>query len=263
MRSPASALSKLVRHRSPDEVLDEAVALTFPASDPIAVDLAYSRGKAAEALPPPEAPKPVISAWRYGYGEYDETSQRVKNFELLPHFTGEAWQGGANWPDPKLGWAQLTAEGGHAGNDLQHAAIRRWVAPVDGKLTISGEIKHEHKEGDGVRARIVSSRTGQLGSWTLQNKSEKTAVEAVEVQSGDTIDFVLDYHANLNSDDFKWAPVIKISGVAGDGGGGEYRKEWSARKEFSGPPEKPAEPLTPWEQYAQVLLLSNEFMFVD
>ena len=33
-RSPAP-LSKLLRHRTPDEVLDEAVALTFPASDPI------------------------------------------------------------------------------------------------------------------------------------------------------------------------------------------------------------------------------------
>ena len=54
MRTPATALFKLVRHRSPDEVLDEAVALTFPASDPISVDVAYSRGAAAEALPSPD-----------------------------------------------------------------------------------------------------------------------------------------------------------------------------------------------------------------
>ena len=44
----------LIRHASPDEVLDEAVALTFPASDPIAVDVAYERGKAAEARAAPE-----------------------------------------------------------------------------------------------------------------------------------------------------------------------------------------------------------------
>ena len=54
MQPAAPVLSKLLRHRSPDEVLDEAVALTFPASDPIAVDVAYSRGKAAEALPTPD-----------------------------------------------------------------------------------------------------------------------------------------------------------------------------------------------------------------
>jgi len=44
----------LIRHASPDEVLDQAVALTFPASDPIAIDLAYARGKAAEARAAPE-----------------------------------------------------------------------------------------------------------------------------------------------------------------------------------------------------------------
>ena len=55
MENPvATPLSKLLRHRSPDEVLDEAVALTFPASDPISVDVAYARGAAAEALPTPD-----------------------------------------------------------------------------------------------------------------------------------------------------------------------------------------------------------------
>jgi hypothetical protein len=43
-----------MEHRSPDEVLDEAVALTFPASDPISVDVAYARGKALEAKPSPD-----------------------------------------------------------------------------------------------------------------------------------------------------------------------------------------------------------------
>jgi len=54
METPAAPLSNLLRHRSPDEVLDEAVALTFPASDPISIDLAYARGAAAEALPSPD-----------------------------------------------------------------------------------------------------------------------------------------------------------------------------------------------------------------
>ena len=58
-------------------------------------------------------------------------AQRVASFEPLPHFTGAAWQGGAAWPDGKLGWVQLTAAGGHPGNDLAHAAIRRWTAPRD------------------------------------------------------------------------------------------------------------------------------------
>jgi hypothetical protein len=54
-------------------------------------------------------PSPGVAAWHYGYGKYDEESQRVTSFEPLPHFTGSAWQGGPNFPDSKLGWVQLTA----------------------------------------------------------------------------------------------------------------------------------------------------------
>jgi hypothetical protein len=36
--------------------------------------------------------------------------------------------------------------------------------------------------------------------------------------------------------------------------------EWSAEADFAGPAERP---LTPWERYAQVLLETNEFLFVD
>jgi hypothetical protein len=217
----------------------------------------------AEGLPPPERPKPVVSPWQYGYGEFDAQSQRTKTFEMLPHFTGEGWQGGKDWPDAKLGWVQLTAEGGHAGNDLQHAAVRRWVAPMDGKISVKGELQHEHKEGDGIVGRIISSRSGKLGTWELHDGKAETKVEALAVKTGETIDFIVDYGANLNSDDFKWVPVIKLAEAGPGAPPTDYGMEWHAKKDFSGPPEPPPPPLNAWEKYAQVLLLSNEFMFVD
>jgi hypothetical protein len=210
-------------------------------------------------LPPP--PKPVPTVWQYGFGELDPASQKIKNFEPLPHFTGEAWQGGADWPDKTLGWVQLTADGGHAGNDLQHAAVRRWVAPADCRVAISGSVAHTHDEGDGIVARIVSSRDGQLASWTLHNQKAEAKVEPVGLKKGDTIDFVVDFRANLNNDDFLWSPVIRIldKPAAADA----YAADWDAKKDFGGPPPQTAKPLTAWEQYAQVLMLSNEFVFVD
>ncbi|HMJ66404.1 MAG TPA: DUF1553 domain-containing protein, partial [Candidatus Binatia bacterium] len=209
----------------------------------------------ASTSEPPSPPKPVVSSWKYGSGEYDLSTQRVKNFQPLPHFTSDAWQGGPNWPDEKLGWVQLTSEGGHAGNDLQHAAIRRWIAPRDCTVSVTGTLRHEHKEGDGVLGRIVSSRAGSLGDWTVQNDKAEIKLEKVELKKDDTLDFIVDYRANLNSDDFKWTPVIKATE--------SEPSEWSAKKDFAGPPVPPPPPLNPWEQYAQVLLLSNEFLFVD
>ncbi|MBI3881686.1 MAG: hypothetical protein HY301_16680 [Verrucomicrobia bacterium] len=41
------------------------------------------------------------------------------------------------------------------------------------------------------------------------------------------------------------------------------KREWDAEKEFSAKEKKAVVPLTAWEKLAQVLLLSNELMFVD
>ncbi len=210
-----------------------------------------------------EATRKIPSTWKYGYGEFDEAAQQVKRFESMPHFTGEAWQGGKSWPDEKLGWAQLTAAGGHAGNDMQHAVIRRWVAPVDGAVTIEGVIKHEHKEGDGIRAYMVSGQKGLLGNWVLHNQSAEVKVESLEVKPGDTIDFIVSIHQSLNNNDFRWAPIIRMTGPKAIRDANGYAREWRANKEFGGPPGEDRKPLTPWEQYAQVLLLGNEFVFVD
>jgi hypothetical protein len=214
---------------------------------------------ASAAVAPPPPPKPVESAWQYGFGEFDAATKRIKNFERLKHFTGKAWQGGTEYPDGKLGWVQLTADGGHAGNDLQHAAVRRWVAPRDGRVAVTGVVRHAREAGDGIVASIVSSRDGPLASYTLHNRTAAANVEPIALTKGDTLDFVVDYRDNLNSDDFEWSPVVK----ALDPSTGDDPKAWDAKKEFAGVPTNPPIPLTAWEQYAQVLLESNEFLFVD
>ena len=212
----------------------------------------------------PQAPKPSPeNQWRYGWGEYDETTRKLKGFAALPHFTGKAWQGGPSWPDAKLGWAQLTADGGHTGNDLQHAVIRRWIAPRDCGVSIAGRIAHETSAGDGVRAFIVSSSAGQLRTVTVHNSSEELRVPTTAVKAGDTLDFIVDYRANLNSDEFKWSPIITELNTAAAAGAAVPVKEWDAKKDFRGVdvPVMPA--LKPWEQLVQVLLSANEFLFVD
>jgi hypothetical protein len=153
----------------------------------------------------------------------------------------------------------LNAEGGHVGNDLQHAAIRRWRSPRDGVIAITGTLKHEAESGDGVRARIVSSRTGELGRWQVHKGKETTKVEAIEVRRGDTIDFVTDCYKTVDSDSFVWSPVINMTKMDSTSGS---LPEWNAKADFSGPKAQP-KPLNAWERYAQVLLMSNELVFVD
>jgi len=205
----------------------------------------------AETITPEKPPPPPVTQWQYGTGEYDPGTGRLKSFIPLPHFTGSAWQGAEDWPGGETGWAQLTADGGHPGNTLAHACVRRWVAPHDAFIRIDGVLKHEPPQGDGIRAFIVSSQQGTLKSVPAHQNEVPMALDAVEVQEGDTIDFIVDIGDTLNSDQFLWRPLIR----SGD-------DRWDARTEFGGPLPLP-DFLTPWEQYAQVLLLANEFAFLD
>jgi hypothetical protein len=76
-------------------------------------------------------------------------------------------------------------------------------------------------------------------------------VGSLNVEAGDTLDFLVDIGAGLGYDQFLWNPVITCDSTT-----------WEASRGFSGPGNS-TQPLNPWEQYAHVLLLTNEFAFVD
>jgi hypothetical protein len=209
----------------------------------------------ANSTPAGSEPPESSDTWQFGFGEFDETSERIPHFQPLPHWTGTAWQGGPALPDPTIGWVILNADGGHPGNDLQHAAIRRWIAPQDGTVKIRGKLKHTNAEGDGVQGRIVSSRSGVAGQGTAQNGESAIKVERLEVKQGDTLDFVADCRTSPNHDSFTWTINLRLDPPAAGG-----RLEWNSNTDFHGPTPKL---LSVWERYAQALLLTNEFVFVD
>ncbi len=201
---------------------------------------------------------PACDAWQYGFAAVDEVAERLGEFHPLPYFDGHHWQGGNQFPDATLGWLQLSSRGGHPGNDLQHAIVRRWIAPRKMTVRIDSLIQHEVPAGDGIRAWIFSSRAGKLGSWLVHQRQQEADVDSFEVMAGETIDFVVDIHRELNSDQFLWAPRITEAPSADPVSATTER--WDAEQHFSGPVSPH---LTGWEQLAQILLLANEFMFVD
>ncbi|MBL7648531.1 MAG: DUF1553 domain-containing protein [Candidatus Hydrogenedentes bacterium] len=205
-------------------------------------------------VPEREAPR-----WLYGYGRLDETRSRVAAFTELPHWTGEAFQGDAKLPGATLGWAMLNRLGGRPG-DPQHAVIRRWISPVVSKVAVVGELYHYSSAGDGVKGYIVSSRSGVLWQGEVQDGMLPTVADESEIRAGDTIDLVVECKKNEQEDLFRWHPRIYLTG---DNASQFARQDWISRFDFEGPPPAPPIPLQPWEQYAQVLLMSNEFIFVD
>lgn len=224
--------------------------------DPTPSQLAAATKLLASDAPDTPTPPATAADWTYGFGTFDETSQRVANFTPLPHYTGTAWQGSEAWPDSALGWVQLTAKGGHPGNDRSHAAIRRWTAPAAMTITIQSTLQHDPEVGDGIRAFVVSSQTGLLQSTKAHHQTLPLNVESLEVKPGDTIDFVVDIDEVLNSDQYLWTSTISDAGSAAS----KSPASWNSETDF---PQDTLEQLSPIEQLAQVLLCSNEFLFVD
>jgi hypothetical protein len=110
-----------------------------------------------------------------------------------------------------------------------------------------------------VRGRVASSRSGELGVWTIHHGKVETRLDRVEVQAAETLDFVVDCLTNEGNDDFTWPPIVSLTSTR-DGKTSE--QQFSAAVDFrSSAPA--ATRLTPLEQYAQALLLANEFVFVD
>jgi hypothetical protein len=150
----------------------------------------------------------------------------------------------------------LTATSGHPGEGPNHMVIRRWTAPFDAAFSITATLKHSEKIGDGVHARIVSSSSGLLGEYTAFNTAASTNIPSVTLRHGDTLDFIVDCHSSITNDSFDWSPIIHSTQP-------DHPGDWNAAANFSGAQPPAAPPLTPWEKYAQVLLETNEFVFVD
>ena len=228
---------------------------------PDAGELALGLRYVTTALPSGSASSAIDTraAWRYGWGAWDEKTGRVSSFTPLTVFKEGRYQAGQTLPDPAVGWVLVTANGGHPGRDMAHASIRRWVSPATGTVSVTGTLVHPAAVGDGVEARLVSSRAGLLGTWTAQNGRAETNVGQITVQKGDTLDFVVTCRADENTDGFTWAPKVAVTT-------GAKMLAWNAEADFAAP--KPATlaqtaPLNAWERYAQALLMTNEFTFVD
>ncbi len=159
----------------------------------------------------PKIPLPQTARWLHGYGGVDESAPQKVRFTAFPHFEKGSWQGSAARPDPKIGWAFLNATGGHTGNNPDFAPIRRWIAPVAGKVKITGTLNHPSPNGDGVRGRVVTGQGGTLKEWVALGKKVETNLGEFSVTSGETVDFVTDCQKDVNADSFTWTVTITMT----------------------------------------------------
>ena len=197
-----------------------------------------------------------LSPWSYGIIENKGPNANL--FVPLPHWTGKVYQGSPNFPDSKYGFGRVTNLGGHPAS-VTMDFVRRFHVPADGTAKIAGKLSHPTDRGDGVIASIIVSEESSnepklLGQWTSFNNEVDTTVERIEVSKGGTIDFIVNSGKSGTSDSFNWTNEIVIDFD------GQSSTTWTSKDGFK-PPAPPM--MDGWEQLAQALMLTNEFIYID
>ena len=202
---------------------------------------------------PPETRFDPRRAWQFGTSPNNK-ELRVTDFQPFPHFTGSSWQTKEQLPSgDEYDWASLSAKNGHPGS--KYSVVRRWTAPADGRLTLSGQVGHTNPNGDGIELAIW---VGERRIWKIHQKSANRPFSGLKgkIKKGQMVDIVASCRENISHDTFFLMCKLSL-----DSGNQLY--EADSMKDFSGPLPEKRRGLDRLTQLVQTLLLSNEFLFVD
>jgi len=211
---------------------------------------------------PPQDPKPIIdprSLWSYGTATIlPEQEGQPADFSALKKYRDGRWQASDEFPtQAPFGHAYLGKTGGHTTSDPSLGVIRRYTAPDNETVILEGRIRHNNKQGDGVTFSIQANGK-QIYASTRLNSQQKHGPHSIKLNAGEVIDLIATPGRTSSFDSFEWTAKIQIEATQGQG------SERDTIKHFSGPfATEKIQSLDRLEQLAQILILSNEFAFID
>ena len=145
----------------------------------------------------------------------------------------------------------------HSGNDRKHAIVRRWVAPRSGTIAMKSTLQHQVDAGDGIREFVISSRHGILKAANRTIKTLNLIWNRLTSKQATPWILWLIFATFLIAISSLWSPVLTMPSKDSDA-----LRTWDAEHDFQASAEKQVI-LSPWQQYVQMLLSANEFVFVD
>ncbi len=120
-------------------------------------------------------------------------------------YRNDHWYGSTYWAGPD--WTRVGRDWHHPG--INTTAVRRFTAPRDGRVAITGRVYKAHLDGDGIVATI---RHGRRALWTaeLEGKDAKGREPAlkIDVRKGDAIRFIVHKRGRIFCDTTRWDPAV-------------------------------------------------------
>lgn len=195
--------------------------------------------------------------WSYGWGDIDPDSGKVV-FHPFEYWIDNVWQVGKERPlkNNPLSYLYVDGKGRtHPGHTAKESAIFEWRAPEDIRVSVSGDVLRSNVgKGNGVRVKLATTAQGVIFDQVLDPAKDRLTVALPEVRLAkhECLYFIIDPHEkNSSFDSVIWNP--QITDLEG------RWPRWGLVESFSGP----ATPATTWGAYAQALLNTNRFLFID
>jgi len=191
-----------------------------------------------------------LTPWEFGFVEPTEGQGMFQRFAV---WKDQRWQPEAAWPaSGSRSHLTLTRSGGHPGGREGMATSARWTAPEALSVLVDGDVRKPSDKGDGIRARVVRNGRDILAEVVCPPGARvPVRLGPLALQAGETLEFRLDPMERHDHDSFEWNPVVRDAS--------RPQRRWEYARDFTGPTEW----ASPAEIYAQALLLTNEFFFVD
>ncbi len=236
-----------------------------PSADELAVGQMFVQGEVGD-IAQPAALTEKQKSWQFGFGHYDVDEKQLKTFTPLSHFNGYRWQEGPDSAQMAADTAYFKSDGGRPGRDGEHASVLRFKPSTGaGFYLFRGQLKpgNNARIGDGFDVYIVSSSDGLKKHYEVNaGATVEVRVEDIELGDGDHIDMIVHPRESNVYDDFTMPPFV-FKTERDENGNLRGLSSWRGVDDFEQSVPHWITPLDVWEQYAQVLLISNEFMFVD
>jgi hypothetical protein len=125
----------------------------------------------------------------------------------LKYSTGQ-WYGSTFFTGPD--WTRVGRDWHHPGQSTP--SVRCFVAPRDGRVTVSGRVFKLHESGDGVRA-MIRHNDAEVWRTEIDGADARGATHELEldVRQGDRIRFVVHKRGSIGCDTTGWDPQVTFA----------------------------------------------------
>lgn len=190
---------------------------------------------------------------KFEYGIARLENDKLTQFKRFEFFKDHIWRFKGKFPHKTYEYASLSKDGGHPGGDFP--VVRRISVFQDGTVTLKGSLHHPAKDGDGVEAYLFKNGQ-QVKKWHSKHARKRTDSGIIEIKAGDIIELAVAPGKTHSFDTYTWNKELVFNH-----GGTEDVVD--LKEAFNGHQGKEGSNYSVWDGLSQVMLMSNEFLYVD